>query len=128
MKKIALILLICIYLLAAVGFTLNEFYCCGKFKSVSVTLLQNIKQKCSKGNEKSGCCDNKYHFYKVKDNHFAGDDVNIPLKHFTELSVFTPSFQLISFASHKVTFANTTHAPPLHNGVPDYIFNCVFRI
>lgn len=128
MKRTALILLICIYSLATVGFTLKEFYCCAKFKSVSVTLVQDIKQKCSKGNEKSGCCDNKYHFYKVKDNYFAGDDVKIPVKHFTKSNLFTPSFQQISFASQQTHVANRSNAPPLYNGVPDYLFNCVFRI
>lgn len=128
MKKAVLILLICIYSLSTVGFSLKEFYCCGSLKSVSVALVQDAKQNCGKGNEKNGCCANKYHFYKVKDNHFAGDDVSIPVKHFTELSLFTPLFQQISFASQQVISANKSNAPPLHHGVPVYIFNCVFRI
>ncbi len=128
MKKVALILLICIYSLATAGFSLKEFYCCGKLKSVSVTLAQVTDLKCSKGDEKSGCCDNKYHFNKVKDNHFVSDDLNIPLKHFTLLNLFPPSFQQFLFDLPKINVANRSNAPPLHSGVSSYIYNCVFRI
>ncbi len=96
MKTVALIILISIYSTAVVGFSLREFYCCGKLKSVSVTFSQDAKQKCSKGNG-SGCCGNKYQFFKVKDNHFASDDVNIPVKHFTDLNLFTPSSSKIMY-------------------------------
>lgn len=128
MKKVTLILLITLYSLSTVGLSLKEFYCCGKLKSISVTLVRETKQHCSKGSETGGCCDNQYHFYKVKDNHFAGDDLSIPVKHFTELSVFTPSFQQELFASQLINIGNRTNAPPILNRVPDYIFNCVFRI
>ncbi len=128
MKKFALILLICIYSLSTVGFSLKEFYCCGKLKSVTVALAQDTKQKCSKGDEKSGCCNNKYQSFKVKDKHFAVSDLKIPAKHFTDLTLFTPVFQQISFASQQSATANKSHAPPLHTSVPIYIYNCVFRI
>ncbi len=128
MKKIVLILLICSYSLATMGFSLKEFYCCGKLKSATIELTPNKKQTCSKGNEKSGCCDNKYHFFKVKDNHISGKDLDIPLKYFTDLASYTSEVQPISFASQKIDVINGSHAPPLHTGVPIYISNCVFRI
>ncbi len=128
MKKVVLILLICSYSLATMGFSLKEFYCCGKLKSVTIELTPNKKQTCSKGNEKSGCCDNKYHFFKVKDNHISRKDVDIPLKYFTSFDLFTSEVHQVSFASQKIDVINGSHAPPLYIGVPFYISNCVFRI
>ncbi len=127
MKKVVLILLICSYSLATMGFSLKEFYCCGKLKSVTVALTPNKKQPCNKG-DGSGCCDNKYQFYKVKDNHFSGKDVDISLKYFTDLNFFISEVQQILFASRKIHVINGSHAPPLYTGVPIYISNCVFRI
>ncbi len=128
MKKVVLILLICSYSLATMGFSLKEFYCCGKLKSVTLELTPNKKQTCNKGDGGSGCCDNKYQFYKVKDNHVASKDVNNSLKYFTDLNLFTPTFQKILFSSPKIFVANRSNAPPIHSGVSTYLFNCVFRI
>ncbi|MEJ7768459.1 MAG: hypothetical protein WKF89_11655 [Chitinophagaceae bacterium] len=127
MKKIVLILLICSYSLATMGFSLKEFYCCGKLKSVTVELTPNKKQTCNKG-DGSGCCDNKYQFYKVKDNHLSGKAVDIPLKYFTDLDLFTSVIQSISFSIQEIDVMNGSHAPPLYTGVPIYLSNCVFRI
>ena len=128
MKKFALILLICIYSLSTVGFSLKEFYCCGKLKSVTVALAQDTKQKCSKGDEKSGCCKTKYQYFKVKDNHRASAHVATALNSFSELHTITPSYQSISIATQEIDVINGNHAPPLYTGVPTYISNCVFRI
>ena len=128
MKKVSLILLICIYSLATMGFSLKQFYCCGKLKSISISITQETNQKCSKGNEKSGCCDNKYQFFKVKDNHITADQVSTPVNHFIDLYLYTSSFQDITFATQKPTIAYRSNAPPLITSVPIYIYNCVFRI
>ncbi len=127
MKKIALILLICSYSLATMGFSLKEFYCCGKLKSITVLLVPDAKQKCSKGTG-SGCCDNKYQFFKVKDKHISAAEVSSPVNYFTDLNLFIPSFQQISFPPPNIIIADRSHAPPLHSGVSAYIYNCVFRI
>ena len=128
MKKAALILLICVYSLATMGFSLRQFYCCGKLKSTTFSLALGEQKSCNKGNEKSGCCDNKYQFFKVKDKHISSDEVDSPAKHFVDLHLYTLSFQDISFASQKPGVAYRSNAPPLHTGVPIYIYNCVFRI
>ncbi len=128
MKKAALILLICIYSLATMGFSLKHFYCCGKLKSTSIALTQDATQHFGKGNEKRGCCDNKYQFFKVKDKHITADQVNSPVKHFVDLHLYIPSLQYICFASQKPVIAYRSNAPPLHTGVSISIYNCVFRI
>jgi len=127
MKKIALILLISAYSLATMGLSLKQFYCCGKLKSVTISLTQDAKN-CSSSNEKKGCCDNKYQFFKVKDHHITADQVSGPVNSFVDLHLYNPSFNGIAFASEKTLISYSSNAPPLHPGVLLYIYNCVFRI
>ncbi len=127
MKKAALILLISIYAISTLGVGLKEFYCCGKLKSTSISIVQGAKQKCGIGDERSGCSKNKYQYFKVKDKHVTADEISSPVKHIIDLHSFTSAFHHIS-ATQKITVANRSNAPPLHPGVPDYIYNCVFRI
>ena len=128
MKKAALILLICIYSLATMGFTMKHFYCCGMLKSVTVLLSKDIKQSCENGNKSNGCCQNEYQFFKVKDSHVAADSINSPVKYFTDLHLYPPSFKTITFAIQKTLIGDRSNAPPLQSGVSKYIYNCVFRI
>lgn len=127
MKKLALILLICIYSLATMGFSLKQFYCCGKLKSINISLALDTKQKCNKGNSKD-CCDNKYQFFKVKDTHISAEKISQPINHFSDLHIYNPTFSITAFAVQRASIANNPHAPPLLTGVPVYIYNCVFRI
>lgn len=127
MKKAALILLIGIYSLATMGFSLKEFYCCGKLKSINLSLTPDIKKNCDKG-EGDGCCDNKYQFFKVKDNHISADQISSPAIYFTDLDLYTHTSQITTISVEKTTVAYSSHAPPLYKGVAVYISNCVFRI
>lgn len=128
MKKIVLILLISIYSLSTFGVSLKEFYCCGKLKSVTLTLANEGKEKCGKGDSKNGCCKTKIQSFKVKDSHLAAAHLATPLKYYTELYNFTTSLQPVAFANCEAEVTNGSHAPPLYRGVPVYISNCVFRI
>ena len=129
MKKIALILLICIYALSSFGIGIKQFYCCGKLKSTNISFIQDSKQKCGMGDEKGGCCKTKFKSFKVKDSHIAAGDISNPIKHFTELHFFTPAFEVQALTNKPTDVANASHAPPiLHPGTPVYIFNCNFRI
>ncbi len=127
-KKIFAILLLSIYSLSTLGLSLKSFYCCGNLKSVTVTLSQNEHQKCSKADNTGDCCKTKYQLFKVKDNHFAADHISNPVKHFIELNLFTSSSQVINYPSQGIIIENKSNAPPLIYSVPNYIFNCVFRI
>lgn len=127
MKKIVLILLISIYSLSTFGVSLKEFYCCGKLKSVTVTLADDSKDKCGKGDNKDGCCKTKYQFFKVKDKHIATGELATLAKHFTVNVSFTPGYQSL-LLPRQVAVINGSHAPPLYTGVPIYISNCVFRV
>ncbi len=124
MKKVFIILLVCIYSFSTFGVGLKGFYCCGKLKSVNVKLVEEGKEK---GNSKN-CCKTKYQYFKVKDNHFATAELTVPVKYYTDLVSFNPSYQYISFLPQQVDILNHSHAPPLYKGVPIYLSNCVFRI
>ncbi len=128
MKKIAIILLIGVYALATMGFSLREFYCCGKLGSKSVTLITSENKKCSKGNNDDRCCKNKYQYFKVKDNHVSADHINLPAKHFVSLHLCEPSSHDIAFYLRKPAVPYRSNAPPLHRNIPTYLSNCVFRI
>lgn len=128
MKRLCVILLLCFYSLATMGFGLKQFYCCGKLKSVTLLLVHEAKDNCGKGDDKSGCCDHKYQFFKVKDNHVSACRADFPVKHFVDLPLYTPSFHDISFVSQKTTTAYKSNAPPIHRGNTIYLYHCVFRI
>lgn len=128
LKKIALILLICVYALSGFGVGIKQFYCCGKLKSTSISLIKDAKEKCAKGDKKSGCCKIEFKNLKVKDTHIAADDISYPVKHFTDLHLFMPSFEVMILANEPMDIANASHAPPAYHSIPVYILNCNFRI
>src|SRR3982751_2090154 len=116
MKKASLILLICCYSLATIGLSLKQFYCCGKLSSVTVVLTQVEKKAGNERYKEQGCCNNKYQFFKVNDNHFAGNISKVPCKPFIDLGLIIPSFrQILLLASPNTMVADNTNAPPLHN-------------
>ncbi len=96
MKKLALILLIITYSMSTFGVSLKEFYCCGKLKSVSVSLVDTGKAKCSKGGLEDGCCKLKFKTLKVKDNHFASVHPVLPLKYSVEFLSYNFSYQPVA--------------------------------
>lgn len=110
------------------GFSTNDFYCCGKLKSSAIELTPSTKQTCSNRYEKKGCCESKLHFFKVKDNHLSGKDINIPDYNFINLNLFASATQQICFTSQLNVVINGSHSPPLYPGVPVYISNCIFII
>lgn len=128
MKKIALILLISIYALSSFGIGIQQFYCCGKLKSTSISFVQDAKEKCSKENGMSGCCKTKYQSFKVKDTHIAADAISNPVKYFSAAIIFNSSFENTALAQQQPVVSNPSLAPPLHHGLPIYIFHCVYRI
>jgi len=127
-KKIIVILLLSIYSLSTLGLNLKSFYCCGKLKSVSIALSQDVSKKCTKVDTSKDCCQTKYQVVKVKDTHVVADHVNSPVKNCIELNLFSSSFETIHFPVQKNLIEHKTNAPPLIHGVPAFIFNCLFRI
>jgi hypothetical protein len=127
-KKVIAILLLSIYAVSTLGLSLKRFYCCGKLKSVTVSVADDQQQKRGNDDGMNDCCKTKYQFYKVKDNHVAADVINTPVLHIINLHLFTVPFEVLNYPSEEVYVAYQSNAPPLFHTVPDYIFNCVFRI
>lgn len=128
MKKLAAISLICIYALATMGFSLKEFYCCGKLKTISITLANDEKSGCKGDSNNDHCCKNKFQYFKVKDNHVSAAHINFTDKNFTALLPNCFSAWETAFPSQRISFDYRSNAPPLHGDVPIYISNCVFLI
>lgn len=127
MKKTAAILLLCIYSFATMGFSLKEFYCCGKLKSVSLTLAVNENNNFSKSNTKNDCCQNKFHFHKVKDVHFASGILIDSFSDFFYLPHPDYTYDVRPYLSFQDNVENI-HGPPIYTGIAAYIANRVFRI
>lgn len=130
MKRFSIILLLSIYSMATFGVSLKQFYCCGKLKSLTFSIIaENGKEKCGLGDNKEGCCKTKYHSFKVKDKHLSTEAFKTPPATYdNHLAAFIPAWQTVSFFIQQVVIINGSHAPPLFRGVPAYISNCVFRI
>lgn len=128
MKKIISILLLSIYSISTFGVSLKSFYCCGNLESVTVSISQHEQETCANDDGTNDCCQTKYQFFKGKDNYVAADVISTPVLHFINLHLFTPFFQVINYPSEEVFATHLSNAPPLLHTVPDYIFNCVFRI
>jgi hypothetical protein len=128
MKKILSILLFLLYTTASFGLSVKQFYCCGQLSSVSFNLNQDINGESSK----DGCCKNQFNNLKVKDTHILSAQSGSPAKYFTNL--FLPNNLVIFYqdqvpaVSKRIVIANLTNVPPLHGGIPAYIFNCTYRI
>jgi hypothetical protein len=127
-KKIIAILLLSLYSLSTLGLSLKSFYCCGNLESVTVSISQHVQNTGANKDGTSNCCKTKFQILKVKDNHVAGDVVNAPALHFCYLHLFTSSFRIIKFPSQEIYVAHLSNAPPLIHTVPNYIFDCDFRI
>ena len=127
MKKFTVILITLLYSISTLGIGLKEFYCCGKLKSVTITLVHEADEKCDKGGKKSGCCKTEHQFLKIKDSHLAPGDVFTPIKFIPELNLFITVNELKSIYSTRIDLSNDIHGPPVFDR-PIYLFNCVYRI
>ncbi len=128
MKKIALILLACVYVLSSLGIGIKQFYCCGKVKYTHLSMVQNATGQCSKGNEKSGCCQTKFKSLQVKDSHVAADSIISPDRYFTSILFHPTLFQIMPVAAQPTDIFYAGNAPPTLHGIPIYIFCAVYRI
>lgn len=125
MKKLVLIFITVVYMLSVAGMAVNQFYCCGKLSSESVSFLGS-KQK--ETNDARGCCKTTHQYFKVKDAHFSSDHISSPEKYFTVIQTSFPAFELSVPVILQAVSANNINAPPLIKNNPIYIFNCIYRI
>jgi hypothetical protein len=129
MKKILSIWLLLLYTTTSFGFSVKQFYCCGKLSPVSLSLKQNISEESSK----DGCCKNQFNDLKViKDTHLLSVQSGSSAKYFTNLFLLNHLIVFyqgqVPFVSECLSVAWPAHASLLRGGIPAYIFNCTYRI
>lgn len=119
-----------IYTTATFGIGVKSFYCCNKLKSTSFSFANASQKTCGMKmmKEKDDCCKTQFKYVKVKDSHVASDYINSPAKVFTDLHFAIPSFVAIVPENRQESIGYAGNAPPLHNGIPLYIFDCIYRI
>lgn len=130
MKKIALILLICMYTLSSFGVGISQFYCCGKLKTTSLSFAHAVTEKCSNQKAMAGCCKTTFKSFQVKDSHVAATALTNPAKFFTDLQIY---FGVLStnviISSAVISIVYTGNAPPpLHYNLPIYTLYCAYLI
>jgi hypothetical protein len=127
MKKSAAILLAGIYVMASFGIAINSFYCCGKLKAVTISLVEQQDAKCA-GNGNSSCCNIRHQILKVQDSHTG----STAFFHFSDLWALNPrpvfENETPFFVKDLTYGAHADYAPPPIASCPLYTFHCDYRI
>ena len=128
MKKIALFILINIYALSSFGIGIKQFYCCGHLKSTIIGFAQETKENCKTGIKQKGCCESRFHSFKVKDSHFAPAAINHTFISLSQAIILSPANNTVELVKQPGPIIHSRSGPPFYNGIPIYIFNCLYRI
>jgi hypothetical protein len=127
MKKAAIFLLLNIYTVATFGIGINSYYCCGKLRSVTVSLIEQKDATCSK-NAAPSCCNTRHQFLKIHDSHLAATG----FFYFSGLPVLDLPATRVNgirlFASMIQKGTHAAHAPPPLSSCPLYILHSDYRI
>ncbi|MBA3704789.1 MAG: hypothetical protein H0W84_02490 [Bacteroidetes bacterium] len=129
MKKITIILLMAIYLVPSVGFSVNAHYCGGKLASVSLDFLKTKKCKCGNKKMNPNCCKTKTFSLKINDSQKQTPQLTFD---FNKNFKIQPEFAIVSTNTFQTvvilnTFLNNHH-PPDQPKQEFYLLNQVFRI
>lgn len=124
MKRAAFILLICIYSLSTLGIGLKKFYCCGKLASVTVSFVEEGHGKINK----EDCCNTIYNSLKIEDKHLAAEKISILQKYYLDVFQVLDFNKIANLVPQQLQQLLCGLSPPLHEKVPIYIYNCVFRV
>jgi hypothetical protein len=128
MKRIVVIVLSAVYMLTAIGFSLEMHLCGNKITSVHI---ENIgSDKCSCGMKMpGGCCKNIHAVFKISDNQKAASELKISNTDFSkQIFGLLNVFEFIDYAQVNNLESPNNHAPPDIGKRPVYLSNCVFRI
>ena len=111
MKKSLIILFASFYLILASGLSISLHYCGGKLKEISFFGAGNENGCCGSKKKSKGCCHDKSTFIKVKDNHFAGN--NVKVFNSTVKLIPAPVFnQLFQIQNSDIYYTALNYYPP----------------
>ena len=123
MKKVLLILLICVYAISTFGVSIKEFHCCGQLKSVGISY---VTVHLNNGNR--DCCETTHHFFKITTSHLVAKHVKKPVKPITDpILTLHPSGIALSIPQ-LFSYTSTTQSAPILYKAPIYTLHCVYRI
>ena len=127
MRRIVIILFTVIYILPAIGFSINVHWCGNKVSSITIETTQ--KNKCACGKKmKQGCCKDTHTLIKLTDNQKVASTLTIPSSNPTEINVFIIPKTGLFFSQPKISGCTSDHAPPYISKQPVYLSCNVFRI
>lgn len=131
MHKLVALLLLCLYLPAALNATVTAHYCMGKLTGVDVVSSASANNVCSKCSmikkDRKGCCHDKQETLKLSKDQLSS------IVPFIE-APFAAVLQSHYFSLPNTVFAlrandlPTAHSPPLFTPVSPLLLHCVFRI
>ena len=132
MKKLFVAILALIYITTSTGVIIHMHYCMGKV--IEWKFVSNIKNTCGNcgkvkvDGKDNGCCKDKVKL--VRNN---ADQRNAELAfqmiHFMAIEMPLSFIEISPIDFTTVTVKNpTSHAPPMHRGVPIYMLNCLYLI
>jgi hypothetical protein len=128
MRKLLSAFLIFIYILPAVGFSMDVHWCGKKLKVVAFDSPHEKKCPCNK-EMPSGCCKDSHVSVKLSDNQKTTTQLNAPHNSFVKKINPLVSFSVPTLESHAVAFDFTKyHAPPFKSKLPVYLVNSIIRI
>jgi hypothetical protein len=127
MKRIALLFFAFLYLMPAVGFSINVHWCGKKINSVSIGHLKADNCPCGK-KMKRNCCSDFHTFVKLDDSHKAAPTVSVAANKLTQ-PVTLAAFGVIQNNTLIRSFIHfDLYCPSVLCGPPVYLRCCNFRV
>lgn len=128
MKKVTTILFILLYLLPAIGFSLDFHKCGKKIRVVSINAAH--ENKCPCGSKMPfNCCKDVHISLKLSENQKNSSQIIIPGNIFFKHISYFVSILVFDFSAPLFVFDFTNyHAPPFKSKQPVYLTNNVFII
>lgn len=121
-KTIILIILTAVYIISAMGFSVQTHYCCGKKVSTSFWGKKNKCKCASSGKKMNGCCRDEVSFFKLKDE-YRNSSPQITSKPFSEIFAiaFLKVFRISSLPQLPKKNISLYSLPPLIIQVPLFL-------
>lgn len=129
MRKIAVILLLLLYLIPTFGINITVHYCGGEFSSL--TFGTTAKNKCACGSKKmkKNCCEDKTFSYEVDNDQAKIQECLLNFSNSFNLDLaLSASFELCYVCFPSIVTEYYFYHPPNKVKPPLYILNQVFRI
>jgi hypothetical protein len=128
LKKTATILLCLLYILPAIGFSVDIHWCGKNIKLVAFDSPHEKKCPCKK-DMPSGCCKDDHVSVKLSDSQKTPTQLTIPPNNFIKYYSPIVSPPVPTLESHAVDFDFTKyHAPPFESKLPVYLANNIIRV